>query len=742
MALNNIISFGNAKPVELKEEYSYAVQSCRQIILTTLPKLMDALFEKVDDSLYSMADKASTNTLQTSYFEAMRELRLVRENIEDRFNTGVIERYEQFWREGPSCNLADEELFSFTEDDFSLVEHEELEESLAISNMISKGQGMFYRELFALEQRFSHMLSGAEVDEEANPISPKVIAHSFRDAFASVGIDLPVKLLIYKLFEKQVIARLGTMYGQINGFLVNAGIMPRVQGQARRRPNSSAPGQDTSSDYDQLDDDGYQDQEYQGDADAQAELFGTLQNLLNIRRGGEANLGYSAMMPVYDPGQVLSALTSLQHTHGLDQSIDVGATLYDIRTGLATTLREIQAENEERRIDQNDQDAIDVIAMLFEFILEDRNLHEAMRAELACLQIPMLKVAILDKRFFSNKAHPARRLLNSLAQAAVGWSEADGRGEETVYGRISRIVRRVVDEFENDLSLFEELNEEFNSYVVKESKGAEVAESRATQVTQGKEQLSQAKKQVREEINLRLVKHRHIPALVRSFLNEGWKDVLLLIALKQGVDSPEWQSTLALADDLIWSVQPKSGHEERQKLLKLIPLLLKGIRRGLNDISYNQHQMTGLFKELQSYHVRCLRGLDPEPGAEEQPETQVEAEEEAVVSKVTVPEMVDKYDELAGGIEIGTWFEMPLKDQKQARAKLSWRSNVTGTCLFVNRKGMKVAEMTQDGLAKLLREGKAIVIEQTGKPLMDRALDAMLDALHNTGDEASPQEAD
>ena len=214
--------------------------------------------------------------------------------------------------------------------------------------------------------------------------------------------------------------------------------------------------------------------------------------------------------------------------------------------------------------------------------------------------------------------------------------------------------------------------------------------------------------------------------------------MLLLIALRNGTESPEWDNALALADDLIWSVEPKSEQEERHKLLTMIPGLLKGIRQGLNNISYNQHQMNALFKELQGYHVKCLRGVSIEP-EEVDVIDQSQISDEIVlkesVDEVPAESVPDQYDEQARSITIGSWLEIEKDDGIKSRIKLSWRSNVTGDCLFVNRKGLKDSELTLEGLAMLLREGRATVLGKPEQPLMDRALNAMVDALKKTGGE-------
>jgi hypothetical protein len=51
---------------------------------------------------------------------------------------------------------------------------------------------------------------------------------------------------------------------------------------------------------------------------------------------------------------------------------------------------------------------------------------------------------------------------------------------------------------------------------------------------------------------------------------------------------------------------------------------------------------------------------------------------------------------------------------------------------------MKVAEMTINDIAVLFRGDKARLMEDLNTPLMDRALNAMLGALHDTEGAAKP----
>jgi hypothetical protein len=449
-----------------------------------------------------------------------------------------------------------------------------------------------------------------------------------------------------------------------------------------------------------------------------------------------------------DTGELLGALSAIQQSNVvmLPQTGRANRALTpdDMRAKLVSDLQIARDGQVIRSLGDADNDTIDVISMIFEFILDDYSLPDAMKALISRLQIPMLKVAIIDKSFFSHKIHPARRLLNSLAQAAVGWNDTGDRESDSLYNKIEEVVKRVLNEFHDDPGLFAELEEDFIKWWQKEQRGAQIAEQRTNQITKGKEQLKSAKQIVSEELNKRLTNQAVIPEAVMSILEDGWKDVLLLIFLREGVESKSWDEALDIVDQLLWSVQPKSEYGERQQLLRGIPELLRNIRERLNSISFDQHKMAKLFKELQNCHIVVLRGGESSqmhtagtrPVSQHEihfPDSKLVIESNSQLQDLAeeVISETDEFTQQATDLETGEWLEIKEGNSK-VRVKLSWKSKVTDTYIFVNRKGMKAMELTTSGLAKHLRDGSAQKVEVSTKPIMDRALDAMLDALKKT----------
>ena len=98
-----------------------------------------------------------------------------------------------------------------------------------------------------------------------------------------------------------------------------------------------------------------------------------------------------------------------------------------------------------------DQQVLDIVTMLFDFVLEDSLMPDSMKVLLVRLQIPVLQIAILDKTFLTNRRHPARVLINNLSRAAVRWADVGDYSSDSVYGMIRKSVERILEGDNTDL---------------------------------------------------------------------------------------------------------------------------------------------------------------------------------------------------------------------------------------------------------------------------------------------------
>lgn len=717
-----------------------------------LKQALQALFDNADDTLFQMADRATSNAEQNAFFEAMRDLRLKRKSIERGFLQKVFETFSNLnqYEIGRAPQL---DAVSF--ESLSLVQNDDLEESVAQDTMVSKVMSRDAVALGHLTTRINTLVS-KKIDDRTNPLGPRALCEAFLDACRSLGVEIKVKLIIFKLFDKYVLTELDQLYAEANQLLITAGVLPELKSAPpARRPQGRTPGAARSA-------------VAGGDAagvvadmasEEVQEVFGALQALLSeVRGSGLPRREVPADAVPITSNDLMRLLSHLQQHLSAQKVDDI-----DVRFQLDSLLTRASAKSGRSRVvGQVDDDVINLVSMLFEFILDDRSLPDSLKALIGRLQIPMLKVAVLDKTFFSRGSHPARRLLNEIASAAMGWSEQDDLQRDVLYQRIEQVVLRLLNDFVDDPGIFSDLLSDFLAYTGDERRRSELLEQRTRDAEEGRAKAELARQQVEQALNERLL-GRTLPEVVVRLLQEAWSKVMLLTCLKHGAESEEWLATLATMDDLIWSVELHEAPEARMRLLELVPGLLKSLREGLTSAAFDPFSTSEFFSQLESLHVQAFQRFkrpEPEPVVADiaEPDAPIAADAALVVdlpeleleAAAEAPAMVEVVEEiilLAPGesrapepeaslpegdealdqvdnLRVGSWVEFQEDEDHKVRCKLAAIIKPTGKYIFVNRTGMKVLEKTRMGLAVEFRRGAIRLLDDA--LLFDRALESVI----------------
>lgn len=747
-------------PVALTQVRDKAAQQLKQAL--------QALFDNADDTLFEMADRASSNAEQNAFFEAMRDLRLKRKSIERGFLQKVFESFATLnqYEIGKPPQLAP---VSF--DSLSLVQDDVLEESVALDAMVARVMTRDGLALGHLTTRLNAMIT-QKLDDKSNPLGPLKLCERFLDACAGLGVEIRVKLIILKLFEKYVLADLDQLYANANQQLVEAGVLPELKSAPPVRRQGGRQASATRAAREHADEAGNAAGAF-ADASEQ-EVFGVLQELLSQVRG--SGVAPRRQMPAdavpvssNDLMRLLSHLQQHLPNNAAQEQDD-----YNLRGQLDQLLTRASAKTGKTRVvGEIDEDVINLVAMLFEFILDDRTLPDSLKALIGRLQIPMLKVAVLDKTFFSRGSHPARRLLNEIATAALGWSAQGDAQRDVLYQRIEQVVQRLLNDFTDDPAIFSDVLAEFIAFTGDERRRSELLEQRTRDAEEGRAKAELARQQVEQALNARLL-GKTLPEVVVRLLQEGWSKVLQLICLKHGAESEEWQAALLVMDDLVWSVEPHESAEDRLRLLELVPSLLKSLRDGLASAAIDPFVTSEFFSQLESVHVQAFQrfkrnipdvqpevvepadvalggtAVDEQVAAElsgmpmldlpsvdvavpVEPPAMVEVVEEIVLlapgeSRVQEPEAsLPDDDEALGQVDslrVGSWVEIHEDEEHKLRCKLAAIIKPTGKYIFVNRTGMKVQEKSRMGLAVEFRRGAIRMLDDA--LLFDRALESVI----------------
>ena len=255
-----------------------------------------------------------------------------------------------------------------------------------------------------------------------------------------------------------------------------------------------------------------------------------------------------------------------------------------------------------------EQMTIDIVSMLFEFILRDTQVPAEVRAQLGRLQFLVLKIALRDESLLTTKAHPARMLVNRIGSISLGLKQVDPSGV-AVTEEICRIVEAILaDETENP-NLFLKMLDDLDSFIARELLTQEKGVATAVEAVEHAEnrtlRLAHTSAQVSESLQgLSINEH------LREFLENDWSRAIEYAERNTPAIAAEYR---ALIPDLLWSVLPKISEEDRQQLLALLPPILKTIHGGMEPIGWPSANKQTLMDWLFDAHTLVLRGNSATP---------------------------------------------------------------------------------------------------------------------------------
>jgi len=733
-----------------------------------IKRQLQELFTSADDTLFDMADRASNNQEQNSLFETMRELRLKQNNLLHSYLQQLTESFAHLtqFRIGATAGSTPADRDSLT-----LVQPDELEESVAISTMVRKVMFNDADLLDDLNARFGHLLQ-RELQSVDNPLGPTNLSQLFLNGLHQLGFDnMQIKLILLKLFERSVLEDLGLLYADSNQILVEAGVLPDLHTRGARKKTTSALSSTKMA--------GRQIGAEQADPASAGNIsFQDIQLLLRELGTARSPAAPANATPV-SPADLMRLLTHLQQHNMQSQQLSGDLVRQQIDSILQ---RAAQQSQKPRIIGEMANDAINLVSMLFEFILDDRTLPDSLKALIGRLQIPMLKVAVMDQSFFNSSDHPARRLLNELGSAALGWSGKDSRQRDRLQQKMEDIVYRLLNEFTDDPVIFADTLQEFTEFYSTERRRSELVEQRVRDAEEGRARTQQARLQIKQELNQRLL-GKTLPETVVQLLQDNWSQVLLLRLLKHGDDSSEWHSNLQLVDDLIWSVGEHQEQTDGIRLKEMIPQLVSRLRTGFEEAALDPFATSLLLTQLEVLHIQAFQQLKrtlaraeeaatdtpaaPETSLrapldlspEELPESLQQVAEELADQEVATPAMVEISQDLelpdnensvseeeeetelpeddpamakADQMRPGSWFELKQQHEPAIRCKLSAIIRATGRYIFVNRHGLKVLDKNRNGLALAIKRGELRMLDDA--LLFDRALESVISNLRRMKD--------
>jgi hypothetical protein len=743
------------------------LNDCHDMALTHLRPHLDKLFASNSDIL-EFAEKAQNEASQIRFMEAMCIIQENQAHIEEVFLREVDKSFSKFGKGVMHGQRAAGSIY----EPLTLLSKEETDIQVAVQNMACSATLGSTLTLSALRKRLAVLNNGRMPEETQIPAGPHNLAEAFHLGVKDIDLDHETRLIVYLLFDKFVLGNTRTLYDKYNQHLVKSGILPHLRYDVKKNPvNKPAyqPGRQSDTGFAAASHHaGIPVTESGSQQSLAGEVFSEILNLLSRtdstnsdRRatGGSHQAGSAhAGQPPIQQTELVTELHKLQNRRKTDSVSNTFSSVDSYKPEqhaqfVSSIMARLTDERDElfrgidrRRVPGADTQMIDLVGMMFEYMLRDKDIPGIAKAELSRLHTPYLKIAILDKGLFTDTTHPSHVLLNRLASAASHWVFEDDL-ERGIFPCLCNIVQRINDEFENSLDIFPELLDILDATLRSLDNKAVAIEERSRQAEKGKERLGMARAWAAKAIEERLSGHT-VPGRLRDLLTDVWTEKLTFIYLREpdSEESTSWRLATQAIETIIWSTEPRNTDEEREELRNCLHDLRKQIALSLETLSvYGNSDNTdqlALIRELQEEAIQKTdQPAAPVADEQETPDspTSVPAIAETVENKVEdeaphkaiiddnearlTPEEEAALAELEQ-VGFGAWFTIQEnKAFPPMKVKLSWYSSISGKYMFVDSMGVRVMTRRHHELATLLASGKARILDSEQAPFMQRAME-------------------
>jgi hypothetical protein len=303
------------------------------------------------------------------------------------------------------------------------------------------------------------------------------------------------------------------------------------------------------------------------------------------------------------PGRGRSAPMSLQGAGGPLG----GASYSEGLTGLMAVnlIRAHREELVQASTGKLDHMVIDVVGSLFDQILSDPRVPPQMARQIARLQLPVLRVALVDQTFFSSRRHPVRRFVNRIASLACAFDDFDDGPGKQFLDRVRELVQEIVEGDFDQVELYTSKLTALESFITGQTED-EAKTSGAASVLESKE--SELRVQQRYMLHLQSALGAiSMPDYLRNFTSQVWSQALVAAVRRHGADSDLAKRFKQVGRDLVMSVQPKGSPTMRKRFLMQLPGLMRDLNEGMKLIGWPDAAQKDFFARLLPSHAESMK---------------------------------------------------------------------------------------------------------------------------------------
>lgn len=406
--------------------------------------------------------------------------------------------------------------------------------------------------------------------------------------------------------------------------------------------------------------------------------------------------------------------------------------------------------------------SLEVVTLMVANIVRNPRLLQPIQQLVAELEPALLLLSLVDPRFFTDKTHPARELLQEITDRSLAYESEQASGFAEFLADLQQAVEPLNNGTIENAEPFEQALNKLRISWQHSALDKQYDRDEAVRALQHAERRNLLATSIAQEVESH-PNASDVPQVVLDFLCGPWAQVVAQARLAEGSDFRAAQKYHALIADLLWSANPALTRNNIAKLTRLVPQLLGSLREGLNTIHYPTTKASAFLAVLVGLHQQAFRGIS-KPAVQPQatPATAVQTPAPTPLEELAVreddpwvapaeakasnfmewtelpaptpapePAMAPAIQEEIDTWPLGTWVEL-LVNERWVRTQLTWASQQGSLFLFTSASGT-TQSMTRRSRDKLIQSDRLRLA--TTQTVVDGALDAVASiAMRNSVD--------
>jgi Protein of unknown function (DUF1631) len=510
----------------------------------------------------------------------------------------------------------------------------------------------------AFRDRCAFLFQASNLDA-MNPIGSTIFSHAACSVFQGLTDHAAADLILRQILVQRLSPTVIDVVNQVHHEMLLAGVLPNWQPRVTplkraTTANADAPSQATH------DKPGAQPL---GASKVRIENgFDRAGELSKLAAASGEKLGQAPLADMPNPAENMAWLPTLQPVVEIERD----AVAFAHSVGVLPYSRESRRYyfgNARKRLADSGMPkgqlaAVDVVSALFDYVVDDKRLPESAKPLFWRLQQPSLALTLLDSSYLADEPRSLRRLIENFGAIVTAFPDDVSRGSE-LFRRLETVIRAVeivasslqtrsaVMSRQVDLEFGKAANSitQLIDRVVRERQALEQTPDRRNRRDFGRRPTRAQEQSVTEKlkklIDERIGQH-DVPDSAREFITQVWMRHLRTSVLRDGEDSQQYKLSLAVVDDLLWSLD--NTKRSKTKLATKIPPLIRLLTQGMREIGAKDDEYKPFFDEIFLMHLRKMQSTSLSRNSDGTADELTTTARNAIDTQVEVPTLSNKID--------------------------------------------------------------------------------------------------